>query len=638
MSESLFHRILRSHGLDPDAPAIPLMPDQILMHDATATPVCLQLEAAGVDSVRPRTYVYCDHNTLQVGYRNADDHRYLRGMAARLGMAFSKVGNGICHQLHLEEAALPGGVLLGADSHTPMAGSLGMLAIGAGGMDIATALAGEAYMLPRPRLVGVRLEGSLPPWCSGKDIILHVLRLISVKGGIGRVFEYYGPGLAGLSVFDRATICNMGAECGATTSIFPSDANTRDYLTAFGRQKDWRELTAGEDAAYDERITIDLSALEPLIALPHSPDAVRPVAEVEGTKLTQVCIGSCTNASYKDIATAASVFRGKRLPEDLEVSVSPGSRRTLAALLQDGHVNDLTESGARLLECTCGPCNGVGMSPCSEGVSLRTFNRNFKGRSGTSDAAVYLASPETAAASALSGYICDPRRLGDCRRRIFPSAFPSIPDILPLPAAPDPDAQAPRGPNIKPMPVSGPLPERLALPVELKAGDDITTDHLLPGGAEMLSLRSNVPDSVPYVFQRLDPEFAARAGELPEAWAVVGGRNFGQGSSREHAVMVPMSIGMKMVIALSMARIFRKNLINNGVIPLIFEKEDDYAALKKGDSLLFDALPEHLASGRVRARINGGGESMTFVADMSAQELEILRAGGMLNWLKSRKG
>jgi len=634
MAATAFEQICRSHHIDTSTESLEIFPDQGLLHDATGTPACLQLEAAEVRRLRPKTYIYCDHNLLQVGFRNADDHRYLRGMAHKLGMAFSAPGAGICHQRHLEDAAFPGGILLGADSHTPMAGGLGMLAIGAGGIEVATALAGEAFYTAKPLVTAVRLEGKLQPWVSGKDVILELLRRVSVKGGVGRILEYCGPGVGQLSVPERATICNMGAETGATASLFPSDEITYRYMKSFGRENEWSPLNAEPRAVYDEEIVINLDELVPLVALPNSPDNVRPVAEIAGLPLDQVCIGSCTNASFRDLAVVATAWQGKRIAADLDVSVTPGTRRTLAALLEAGLISPLVEAGARLLECACGACNGVGQSPRSKGTSLRTFNRNFKGRTGTADASAYLASPETAAASALTGKITDPRELGRPVSIAVPERFPVIGGKLEsLPA--DPTHECVCGPNIQPIPAGTPLPDSFAFPIKLVAGDNVTTDHLLPGGAEMLSLRSNIPASVPHVFERLAPDFAAHVDELPPQWIVAAGANFGQGSSREHAVLVPMSIGMKVVLAVSLARIFRQNLINSGVLPLVFANPADIQQLACDDVLEARDLHRALREGHVTLKTPHG--RIEALCRLTQREFDILKAGGIIAWLKTHR-
>jgi aconitate hydratase len=633
---NLFQKIIAQHDVRNIEGSLSVYPDQVLTHDGLGTPIFLQLEAIGLGRVKPFTVVYNEHNTLQVGFRNADDHLYLQGAAQKFGALYSKTGNGICHQVHLENFAKPGGVLLGSDSHTSTAGSLGMLAIGAGGLDVVTALAGEPFHLPAPKVVGVRLEGRMPEWSTGRDLILHLLKTVGVQGGVDRVFEFFGPGVETLTVFDRATICNMGAESGATTSLFPSDEQTRLYLRSFGREQDWVELKGDQDALYDEVIAVELSAIEPLIALPDSPDNVKKVSEVEGLPVAQVGIGSCTNSSYKDLMVVAAILKGQNVHPDVDAVVSPGSRRTLSRFSADGGLQDLINSGVRLLENTCGPCNGIGQSPRSGGVSLRTYNRNFKGRSGTLDARVYLASPETAAVSALYGRITDPRKFGRCPSVPMPDSFPSSANMFIMPADDPRSVEVIKGPNIKPIPLGTPLPDRLDFPVELKTGDDVTTDHILPGGAEMLSLRSNIPASIPYVFNRLDPQFAARAASLPANWAVVGGRNFGQGSSREHAVMAPMSIGMKVVIAKSFARIYRQNMINNGVVPLVFSDAADYDSIQKGDTLSIDHFHQQMEQNRVSVENRSQRRTFATICDLTARERELLFQGGLLQILQAK--
>lgn len=635
MGMTLFEKILNRHGVRAEDGALVIHPDQVLTHDSTGTLVFLQLEAIGLKRVKPFTVVYIDHNLLQVGFRNADDHLYLKGAARRFGAVYSRAGSGICHQVHLENFARPGLFLLGSDSHTSTSGALGMLAVGAGGLDVAMAMAGEPFHLPAPKVAGVRLRGRLPAWSSGKDVILHLLGLVGVMGGVGRVFEYWGPGVETLSVFDRATICNMGAETGATASLFPGDGQARSYLRSFGREKDWSEMTADADARYDETIDVDLSAIEPLIALPHSPDRIRKVSEVEGLAVSQVGIGSCTNSSYRDLMVAAAVFKDRSVPPDVDVVVTPGSRRTLARFSSDGGWRHLIEAGVRVLENTCGPCNGIGQSPASNGVSIRTYNRNFKGRSGTIDAQVYLASPETAAVSALFGRITDPRKFGRYPEIPLPEAFPQFPNMF-LP--PDDDTETVeliRGPNIKPIPLGTPLTERLEFPVELKLGDGVTTDHILPGGAEMLSLRSNIPASIPHLFERVDPDFAGRVDSLPRNWAVVAGENYGQGSSREHAVMAPMSVGMKVVIARSFARIYRRNMINNGVVPLVFKNAADYESIQKGDLLFIDRVFEQVQKDRVVVENRSRGNTFETVFDLTPRERDLLLKGGLLGSLRA---
>ncbi|MEW6333145.1 MAG: aconitate hydratase [Thermodesulfobacteriota bacterium] len=637
MGKTLFKKILHRQGVRAEEDALVIHPDQVLTHDSTGTLVFLQLEAIGLKRVKPFTVVYIDHNLLQVGFRNADDHLYLRGAARRFGVVYSRAGSGICHQVHLENFARPGSILLGSDSHTPTAGALGMLAVGAGGLDVAAAMAGEPFHLPMPKVVGVRLRGRLGAWSSGKDVILHLLGSVGVMGGAGRVFEYGGPGVETLSVFERATICNMGAETGATTSLFPSDGQARSYLRSFGRAEDWIELGADADARYDETIDVDLSSIEPLIALPHSPDRVRRVSEVEGLPIGQVGIGSCTNSSYRDLMVTAAVFEGRSVPGDVDVVVTPGSRRTLARFAADGGWKSLIEAGVRVLENTCGPCNGIGQSPASSGVSIRTYNRNFKGRSGTIDAQVYLASPETAAVSALFGRITDPRRFGRYPEIPLPDAFPQFPNMFLLPGDDSEAVEIIRGPNIKPIPLGTPLPDRLECPVALKLGDGVTTDHILPGGAQMLALRSNIPASVSRLFERVDPDFVGRVGSLPRHWAVVAGDNYGQGSSREHAVMVPMSVGMKVVIAKSFARIYRRNMINSGVVPLVFLHVADYGSIQKGDLLIIDRLFEQVRKDRVVVENRSRGNAFETVFDLTPRERDLLLKGGLLGSLRAER-
>ncbi|MEW6671259.1 MAG: aconitate hydratase [Thermodesulfobacteriota bacterium] len=634
MGMNIFQKICNSHNLDRRQAELPIVPDQVLTHDGTATPVFLQLEAIGIKKIKPFTVIYVDHNTLQVGYRNADDHRYLKAAAGKLGAIFSRPGNGICHQVHLENFARPGQILVGSDSHTPMAGAVGMLGIGSGGLDVATVMAGEPFFVKMPKVVGVKLEGRLPPWSAGKDVSLYLLGMLSVKGGAGRIFEFFGPGVETLSVPDRATICNMSAEMGATSCIFPSDRVTEKFLTSFGRQNDWRTVAADVDAAYDQIIVVDLCGIEPLIAMPHSPDNVTKVSDAEGVPLSQIGIGSCTNAAYKDLAVAAHILDGKTVHRDLDLVISPGSRRTAMKITETGLLQKLMGAGARILENTCGPCNGVGQSPASSGNSLRTYNRNYKGRAGTLDANVYLASPETAAASALFGCITDPRKLGQYPAIQMPVSFPENSGMF-IPPADDPAAvKIVKGPNIKPMPLGRPLEMRLECPVKLKTDDDVTTDHILPGGAEMLSLRSNVPASVPFVFNRLDPDFAKRVDTLPDQWTVVAGDNFGQGSSREHAVMVPLVIGMKLVIAKSFARTYRQNLINFGVVPLVFINPQDYNGIEKDDLLVIEDAPDQITSGRVSVINKFKEHTIETIGNFSDRELKLILQGGLLNYIR----
>lgn len=634
MPRTLFSQICQRHGME-DGEMLSVMPDQVLIHDALGTPVCLQLEAIGITTVKPLLAVYCDHNTLQVGYRNDDDHTYLYGMARRLGAYFFRPGDGICHQTHLETFARPGDILLGADSHTPTCGGAGMLAIGVGGLTAVAALAGEPYRITRPKVLGIELKGHLPEWSTAKDVALYLLKSISVKGGVGRILEFTGEGVATLSVFERATICNMGAEAGATASLFPSDERTLEFLTAFGREKDWSFLAAEDGAEYDEKMTIDLSAIEPMVAMPHSPDNVSPVRDVEGLRLDQVCIGSCTNAHYTDIAVTAEIWKQRRLPRHLDVTVAAGTRATQERLIAEGKMELLVRAGARVLEACCGPCNAAGMSPGSGRTTLRTFNRNFKGRSGTIDAQVYLCSPQTAAVSALYGRLADPRCFGAMPKVTVPSSFPL--GGKPVRPEREPEYAVEKGPNIRPMPVGKHVPDRLELSVQLLAGDNVTTDHILPGGAEMLSLRSNVPACAPHVFERIDPGFGRRLKQLPESWCVVGGENYGQGSSREHAVMVPLHLGMRAVIAVSFARIYRRNLINFGILPLQFFDAADRERMSLGDALVLEGIHEALKSGRLTVVNSTRGTSVAVTCELDEEERELLLAGGVLKRLSAHR-
>jgi len=627
--ESLTYRILREHlvsgTLEPGGP-IAVRIDQTLTQDATGTMAYLQLEALGVPGVRTELSVsYVDHNTLQTDFMNADDHRYLQSVAAKYGVYYSRAGNGICHQVHLERFAAPGKTLLGSDSHTPTAGGMGMIAIGAGGLDVALAMAGEPFALSAPEVVGVRLSGALAPWVSAKDVILELLRRLSVKGGVGKVFEYFGGGVRSLSVPERATITNMGAELGATTSIFPSDAVTRRFLEAEGRGDAWRELPPGTAASFHRVERLDLGAVEPLAAAPHSPDAVHPVAELAGTPVQQVCIGSCTNSSYRDLMTVAAVLRGRRVHPGVSLTISPGSRQVLGMIAANGALADLVAAGARILESTCGPCIGMGQAPPSGGTSLRTFNRNFKGRSGTKDASVYLVSPETAAASAVAGALTDPRTLGPPVRVKAPARF-LIDDGMILPPAADPaTVEVVRGPNIKPLPEPRPVPERIEGEILLKVGDDVTTDHIMPAGAKVLPLRSNIPAIAEFVFSAVDPEFPARAKRAGSGF-VVGGRNYGQGSSREHAALAPMFLGVRAVIAKSFARIHQANLVNFGILPLVFADEADADRLAQGERAALEL--DELDAGR--ATLVRGGDRIALRHGLGPRDLGIVRAGGAL--------
>jgi aconitate hydratase len=635
MGQNLTGKIIAAHLADGVMTAgceIAVKIDQTLTQDATGTMAFLQFEAMGIERVRTELSVsYIDHNTLQAGFENADDHRFLQTAAARYGVYFSRPGNGICHQVHLERFGVPGKTLLGSDSHTPTAGGLGMLAIGAGGLDVAVAMGGGSFYMTMPQVVRVELRGRLNEWVTAKDIILEVLRRLTVKGGVGKVLEYGGDGLEGLSVPERATITNMGAELGATSSIFPSDQRTREFLAAQGREGAWTELLPDDNAEYDGQLIIDLAELEPLVARPHSPDAVVKVSEAGHVPLDQVAIGSCTNSSYTDLMQVAAILRGRKIHPRTSLVISPGSRQVLEMMARNGALADLISAGARLLEATCGPCIGMGQAPPSGGVSLRTFNRNFPGRSGTEDAAVYLAGPEVAAASALSGRLTDPRTLGRYRRVEQPDKF-MLDDSLIIPPPADGQAvEVVRGPNIKPLPRAAEMPETLTAKVLLKVGDNITTDHIMPAGAKVLPLRSNIPALSNYVFSGLDAHFAERAREAAGG-VVVGGHNYGQGSSREHAALAPLYLGVKSVLARSFARIHRANLINFGILPLVFANEEGYEQLSRDDLLEFASLRSQLKSGPEITVVNRStGRSVVLYHQLTARQLAIILDGGLLN-------
>ncbi|WP_422448423.1 aconitate hydratase [Thermoanaerobacterium sp. DL9XJH110] len=610
--------------------------DQTLTQDATGTMAYLEFEAMGIPRVKTELSVsYVDHNTLQTGFENADDHRFLQSAAAKFGVYFSRPGNGICHQVHLERFGVPGKTLLGSDSHTPTAGGLGMLAIGAGGLDVAMAMAGRPFYLAMPRVVNIRLHGSLPPWVSAKDIILEVLRRLTVKGGVGKVMEYGGDGVRNLSVPERATIANMGAELGATSSIFPSDDITKRFLEAQGRGGDYVHLTADADAEYDEMIDIDLERLEPLIALPHSPDNVVRVSDVAGLKVDQVFIGSCTNSSYADLVRVSKILKGKTVAPNVSLVIAPGSKQVLYMLAKNGFLADLVAAGARILECACGPCVGVGQAPPSAGVSLRTSNRNFEGRSGTKDAKVYLTSCETAAASAIAGVITDPRTLGEVILVETPEKFDADDRMIIPPPEDGSRVEIIRGPNIKPLPGMSPLPDVIRGRVLLKVGDNITTDHIMPAGAKILPLRSNIPAISEHCFEAVDPTFPERARKAGGGF-IVGGSNYGQGSSREHAALAPMYLGVKAVIAKSFARIHRQNLINFGILPLVFAEERDYDDIKgpgdgEGDELAIENAREGLLSDCLEVKNLTTGKVYKVKHNLSGRQIDIILAGGLLN-------
>ncbi len=640
MSGTVTEKIINEHvveGTKAPGEEVALKIDQTLTQDATGTMAYLQFEAIGIPRVRTELSVsYVDHNTLQTDFKNPDDHSYLQSVAKRYGIYFSRPGNGICHQLHLERFARPGKTLIGSDSHTPTAGGIGSLALGAGGLDVAIAMAGMPYRIKYPEIVGVKLTERLPDWVSAKDVILEVLRRIDVDGGVGKVLEYFGPGVKTLSVPERATITNMGTETGATTSVFPSDEVTKAFLAAQERGNQWVPLEADADAEYDELIEINLGELEPLAALPHSPGKVKPVREIAGMEVQQVAIGSCTNSSLRDLKIAAHILNGHTVAENLHLTINPGSRQVVEHLIESGEMRYLVASGARILENTCGPCIGMGAAPSSHATSIRTFNRNFEGRSGTKDAEVFLVSPEVAAATAITGVLTDPRDLGDYPKIEMPQRF-IINDnmfIRPLPPEEAVNVEIVRGPNIKPLPAFHPLPDTLKGEVLLKVEDNITTDHIMPAGAKILPLRSNIPEISKYVFESLDPEFPARALAKGGGF-IIGGENYGQGSSREHAALAPKYLGVKAVIIKSFARIHLANLINFGIVPLTFKDPADYDSIDLGDTLevVIGALQSE-----VRLRNLTKNTESRLTHSLSQLDAEILKTGGKLPWVKAQIG
>ncbi len=634
MGLNIAEKIIKAHlvsGKMEQGSEIAINIDQTLTQDATGTMAYLEFESMGIDQVKTRRSVaYVDHNTLQSGFENADDHRYIQSVAKKHGIWFSRPGNGICHQVHLERFGVPGMTLVGSDSHTPTAGGLGALAFGAGGMDVAAAMGGLPYYINMPSVIKVELKCSLRPFVSAKDIALELLRILGVKGGVGKVIEWGGAGIDCLTVPQRATITNMGAELGATSSVFPSDEQTRAFLKAQGREKDYLPIAPDADAEYERVIVIDLDSLEPLAACPYMPDNVRPVRELSDVKVDQVCIGSCTNSSLRDMLTAAAMLKGHTVSPEVSMSVSPGSRQVLTMLSDCGALSDILASGARLLECACGPCIGMGFSPNSGGVSLRTFNRNFEGRSGTKDAQVYLVSPETAVASAITGHITDPTDLGwEALSIDMPESF-KIDDGGIIPPAPASEAAAVevlRGPNIKEFPKGAPLTDCISAILSLKVGDNITTDHIMPAGAKILPYRSNIPKMSEFCFTVCDESFPERAKAAGQS-IIVGGLNYGQGSSREHAALVPLYLGVQAVIARSFARIHEANLINAGILPLRFKNEGDYDRLNQGDSLSICGIFEGLKTGHMQLRAPAG--DIELVCDLTARQRRILLAGGLL--------
>ena len=640
MGLTIAQKIIKAHMLSGDMTVgseVALKIDQTLTQDATGTMAYLEFETMGLDRVKTeRSVAYIDHNTLQSGFENADDHRYIQSVAKKHGIYFSRPGNGICHQVHLERFGKPGKTLIGSDSHTPTGGGIGMLAMGAGGLDVAVAMGGGAYYITMPKMFKVNLTGKLNPYVTAKDISLEILRILSVKGGVGAVIEWGGEGIKYLSVPERATITNMGTELGATTSIFPSDEVTKKFLEAEGRAEDYTPLASDPDAVYDRVIDINLDELKPMIACPHSPDNVVTVESLKGTKVDQVCIGSCTNSSLYDMLKVAAMLKGKTISPSVSLSISPGSKQVLSMLADCGALSDILASGARVLECACGPCIGMGFSPNSAGVSLRTFNRNFIGRSGTADAQVYLVSPETAVAAALTGEITDPRLLGDEIQVKMPEAFKIDDSAVIAPATPDEakDLEVLRGPNIKPFPKSAPQEDSLTAELVLKVGDNITTDHIMPAGAKILPYRSNIPHLSQFCFGVCDETFPERAKALGKS-IIVGGSNYGQGSSREHAALVPMYLGVRAVITKSFARIHVANLINAGIMPLTFKNPEDYDKLNQGDKLTLTDIFSGMDKGEITLKDETTGESFPLSCSFTDRQKAILKAGGLLEYTKN---
>ena len=638
MGLTIAQKIIKEHlvsGEMTPGKEVALKIDQTLTQDATGTMAYLEFETMGVPRVRTELSVaYIDHNTLQSGFENADDHRFIQSMAKKYGLYFSRPGNGICHQVHLERFGKPGKTLIGSDSHTPTGGGIGMLAMGAGGLDVAVAMGGGAYYITMPKMYKVNLTGKLRDFVTAKDVSLEILRILSVKGGVGAVIEWGGEGVKTLSVPERATITNMGTELGATTSIFPSDEITKAFLEAEGRGGDYVRLESDDDSVYDKVIDIDLSALEPMIACPHSPDNVVKVSSLKGTKVDQVCIGSCTNSSLLDMLKVAALLKGKTIRPEVSLSISPGSKQVLSMLADSGALSDILASGARVLECACGPCIGMGFSPNSGGVSLRTFNRNFEGRSGTADGQVYLVSPETAVAAALTGEITDPMLLGKMPEVSMPKAFKIDDSAVIPPTSLEEAKELPilRGPNIKPFPDSKPLEDSLSAPLVLKVGDNITTDHIMPAGAKILPYRSNIPHLSQYCFAVCDETFPERAKAAGES-IIVGGNNYGQGSSREHAALVPLYLGVRAVITKSFARIHAANLINAGIVPLTFENPEDYDKLTQGDALALSDIYAGLDSGKLILKDITTGQEFSLVCSFTQRQKAILKAGGLLKYV-----
>ncbi len=640
MGYTLAQKIIKDHLVTGEMKVgneISIRIDQTLTQDSTGTMAYLQFEAMGIDKVKTkRSVAYIDHNTIQSGFENADDHKYIQTVTNKHGIYFSRPGNGICHQVQLERFGIPGMTLLGSDSHTPTGGGLGMLAIGAGGLDVAVAMGGGAYYIAMPKILNVKLTGKLRPWVTAKDVILTVLRELSVKGGVGKILEYTGEGVKTLSVPERATITNMGAELGATTSIFPSDEATLAFLKAQGREADWVELMPDADCVYDEEITIDLSSIEPLAAMPHSPDNVLEVGKIGKIKVDQVAIGSCTNSSYADMMKVAQILKGKTVHPDVSLVIAPGSKQVLTMLAQNGALADMVAAGARILESACGPCIGMGQSPKTDAVSLRTFNRNFYGRSGTVSAQVYLVSPEVAAASAITGVLTDPRELGEAPVVTMPTEFLANDNMVVAPAEDGSKVEVVRGPNIKPFPLNSKMPETVTGKSLIKVEDHITTDHIMPSNAKLLPFRSNIPYLAEFCLTPCDPEFPKRAQENGGGF-IIGGANYGQGSSREHAALAPLYLGIKGVIAKSFARIHMANLINSGILPLVFKNEADYDDVSMGDELAIESAPEQVRAGEeiIVKNLTKGSTYVTILVASDRQK-EMLYAGALIHYIKEQ--
>lgn len=638
MGRNLAEKILSNHIVEGElrkGSSIGIKINQTLTQDSTGTMAYLQLEAMGIDKVKTkRSVAFVDHNMLQQGFENADDHEFIKTVASKHGVYFSKPGNGVCHQVFLERFAVPGETLIGSDSHTPTAGAVGMLAMGAGGLDVALAMAGGAYYINVPKVCKVNIIGSFKPMVTGKDVVLEVLRRLTVKGGVSRIFEYGGEGIKNLSVPQRATITNMGAELGATTSIFPSDERTLEFFKAQGREEDWFEFKADEDAAYDEEITIDLNTLEPLAAMPHSPDNVKKVSEIGKIKVDQVAIGSCTNSSYEDLMKVAKILKGKKVHPDVSLVIAPGSRQVMEMIARNGALADIISSGARILENGCGPCIGMGQAPGTNGVSLRTFNRNFYGRSGTLSAKVYLVSPETAAVSAIKGVLTDPRELETDLCINMPERFIVDDSMILKPAEDGTKVEVKRGPNIKPFPINKELGEKIEGKILIKVEDNITTDHIMPSNSKLLPFRSNIPYLSQFCFNTIDTEFPKRAKNLGGGF-IIAGENYGQGSSREHAALAPLYLGVRGVIAKSFARIHKANLINNGIVPLEFKNEADYNEVDPLDELVIDNIKEALTKGSVKVKNISKNSEFEVLIDLTEKEIQVIKAGGRLNYVKN---